>query len=862
MTQNEQNRNLDDAIRALKTDEPDAGDMSHAMGRLALRLEGENSPEPVRLEGCADVQQLLPRYFAGQLPASRTLVIKMHLLECVACRQHAKGEAAGTVDWSALLPARKNPRPKGLRIALAFAMAGVAAAALFVYSAYFAVPAGARASVQSLDGQAYRISASGTRPVVIGDELADGEVLRTAAGSHTYLRLQDGSTLEVRERSEFAVSSRGRNMTVDLGQGAVIVQAAHRQTGHLYVRTPDARVAVTGTVFSVNAGIKGSRVAVMEGTVRVAHAGLEDVLHAGDQVATGANMDAVSVPDEIAWSHDREKHLALLAQFATLRHRLEQLPLPGLRYSSDLLDRVPKSTVLYISIPNMGEVLSRSNEIFQEQLRVSPELQAWWTRGNGHQEDLNATVARIRTVSQYLGDEIVIVGLASGKSPEVAAIADIQRPGLADYLRSQVAGISGSRGLLVVEPDGLGSLAAGAGNRDQVVVLVRQSEVVFSSSVSALRLVNAQLDAGGGGISSSEFGRQISAVYNHGAGLFLAADVGRILRNGQRRSGRHDAAFERSGFAGLRYVLAEHREPNGVPDNHLNLQFEGERQGVASWLAAPAPMGSLDFVSANAALSLSMISKEPRAIVDDMLQLASAGHSTAERDWNELQDKLQVRLQEDLAAQLGGDVAFALDGPVLPTPAWKLVLEVHDSSRLQDTLQRIVQSISGERQRQGHPGIAIDVEDAGGQRFYSIRGTDHGPASVDYTFADGYMIVAGSRAILMAALKTHASGDSLGRSARFRSLLPKDENLDYSAIAYQNLSPILQPLLSQVRGGQAEALQQLAADARPTAVCLWGKENQIEAASNSRLLGLDLFTLFSLMDLENKTQSGRVQQKQ
>jgi ferric-dicitrate binding protein FerR (iron transport regulator) len=59
------------------------------------------------------------------------------------------------------------------------------------------------------------------------------------------------------------VGARGHDMTVALENGAVIVQAAKRTSGHLYVKTPDCRVAVTGTVFSVNFGLKGSRVAVL-----------------------------------------------------------------------------------------------------------------------------------------------------------------------------------------------------------------------------------------------------------------------------------------------------------------------------------------------------------------------------------------------------------------------------------------------------------------------------------------------------------------------------------------------------------------------------------------------------------------------
>jgi len=124
---------------------------------------------------------------------------------------------------------------------------------------------------------------------------------------------------------------------------------------------------------------------------------------------------------------------------------------------------------------------------------------------------------------------------------------------------------------------------------------------------------------------------------------------------------------------------------------------------------------------------------------------------------------------------------------------------------------------------------------------------------MDYTFADGYMIVGPNRAILMEALHAHTVGDSLARSASFRALLPKDENENYSAIAYQNLSPVLNPLLSQVKGDAAAAVQELAADARPTVVCGWGQENRIEVSSNSRLFGFDFLTLGSLLNGTRKT---------
>src|SRR5260370_6454810 len=129
------------------------------------------------------------------------------------------------------------------------------------------------------------------------------------------LRLGDGSAVEMNERAQFAVSMRHSDTTIQLDRGNIIVQAAKRKTGHLYVAAKDCRVAVTGTVFSVNSGIKGSRVSVIEGEVRVAGVGATAVLHPGDQLATNDSVAKVPVQQEIAWSQDPDKHLALLAEF-------------------------------------------------------------------------------------------------------------------------------------------------------------------------------------------------------------------------------------------------------------------------------------------------------------------------------------------------------------------------------------------------------------------------------------------------------------------------------------------------------------------------------------------------------------------
>jgi hypothetical protein len=143
-----------------------------------------------------------------------------------------------------------------------------------------------------------------------------------------------------------------------------------------------------------------------------------------------------------------------------------------------------------------------------------------------------------------------------------------------------------------------------------------------------------------------------------------------------------------------------------------------------------------------------------------------------------------------------------------------------------------------------------------------VHNSSTGIVVAEYTYADGYMIVAPTRALLMDALHAHTTGDTLGRSASFKALLPVDQNENYSAVAYQNLGPVLTPLLSNMSGESADALKKLASDAHPTAICAWGKDAGIEVASNSNLFGFDFLTLGSLLHSGNHEATAAAEQKQ
>jgi len=105
--------------------------------------------------------------------------------------------------------------------------------------------------------------------------------------------------------------------------------------------------------------------------------------------------------------------------------------------------------------------------------------------------------------------------------------------------------------------------------------------------------------------------------------------------------------------------------------------------------------------------------------------------------------------------------------------------------------------------------------------------------------------------LVMEALRIHQSGNSLAKSADFQNLLPRDRFTNVSALLYQNLAPVVAPVAQQLSPSQLQSLGQLAADAKPSLICAYGGENDIQVASNSRFFGLDLNTLAlsSLLDL-------------
>ena len=279
-----------------------------------------------------------------------------------------------------------------------------------------------RGSVQNVDGSLYAVVDDQVRLIPAGyqiqkwrrDPHGQGiECGRCACSMDRWWRW--------RERSDLSVSREWRGTTIHLDGGHIIVQAAKQRTGRLYVATDDCLVSVKGTIFSVNHGTKGSRVAVIEGVVRVAAGDQTTELRAGDEGTSSASVSKVPIQNEIAWSRNSAKYLALLGDFAILQKQIEAIPGPGLRYSSDLLPYVPDNTAVYAAIPNLAATLGEASQLFQDRLQQSPALRSWWKeQQHGKGPKLADVIDQLKTFSSYLGDEIVFAVAKDGTDVQFA----------------------------------------------------------------------------------------------------------------------------------------------------------------------------------------------------------------------------------------------------------------------------------------------------------------------------------------------------------------------------------------------------------------------------------------------------------
>ena len=860
---------LDEAVAAVRDEPVDPETQRAAVERVGRRLAAaaaSGTGDEHHIRGCEGFRALLPAWRAGALAEPRRILLEDHLRECVPCRRAARDLGRGAGEAARTGAARTGDTRRFRPVALAAGLAAAVAAGAVLWLLFGGIAVDPTARVASVDGELMAFDHGAAHPLAAGEKLTAGRSVRTTGDSRAVLELADGSRVELAPRSELALGARRDGVVLDLDRGRVIVEAAKQRHGHLYVHTDDCLVSVVGTIFAVNHGARGSRVSVLDGEVRVRHGAELAVLKPGDQMATSSRLTGVPLADEIAWSRNADEYRARIAALAALGREIDRvLAAPELRSSTRLLDLAPAGTVVYVALPNLSEPLADAWATIEQRAAENPALAGWWQErfGTGDRaQQITDALADLRDVGSRLGSEVVIAvgGDAGGRPASPVVLAEVaDRRGIDAVLDQEIARVNASARSghevlrRVADPS-----AAPAGGHELLVWLAPGDLLVASPSAERLAEIGREIAAGGhSAFVGSPLHQRLAAVYSRGAEWLVAADVHALLAAGPKTE-REKGEMAAVGLAGVdQLVIESHGEDDGTV-HRARLSFRGERRGIASWLAAPAPMGAVEFVSADAALAVAGVIKSPDRMLDDVLGLATREDGKAAAKLAETERRLGVSLRDDVAASLGGDFAVAVDGPWLPTPSWKVVVEVVDPARLDDAVGRLVEAWNREAATAdgGHgerPRLVWSQEDLSGRLFRRLARAD-GKVLFESTVADGYLIVAPSRALLLETLARRAAGATLMASSAFQQRLPRAADPNFSGLVWQNLGSSVGDLARLLgRSGDAAAAGRMAdaaAAAGPSLALAYAEPEELSliAVGSRGPLGLSFESLLAFAE--------------
>jgi len=798
---------LEEALQEMRQEDVDAATIEAARARVWNEVTNAAGA------GCAEFRPDFRGYLDGALGGSRRVLLEDHLSRCSACRV-SMAEIRGD-KRVVVMPQRSSSR----RVR----WGALATAAVLVLSVLYLgrdaidammAPGGPRATVVAADGGLYRLPGGALKA---GASIGERELVRTGPGAHAVLRLADGSVLDVNERTELFVTSAWSGRAIHLQRGDIIVQAAKQRRGHLRVLTRDSIASVKGTVFAVSAGMGGSVVSVVEGSVAVNQPGREVVLSPGEQAASNPAL-ASSVQEAVSWSPEAEEYLELLASFAKIERQLAEMTPGELRTSSALLSYLPAGVFVYGAVPNLGGKIGQALVLAEQQASENATFGAWWSSETGRQ--LRQIVDRVQSVSSLLGDEIVFCAGSAGPDDEVPVVMARVQPGRQAELTGALDGLFTGTDEPVPPYSVSGDL------------------MVVSNSPSHLAWALGHLGQG----ASSPFAAAIGERYKRGAGWLVGIDATPVVAMAE---GDDAPPVKLAAMIGVKYLFLEQRAHAGVEENEVTLAFQGTRTGLASGLADAGSGGAAEYLPADALLAGYVSTREPWQLFQEFTALMTKEHESFDADLAQAHEKLGAGFLDNLTAAMGTEAAFALNGFSVDGPVWVMAGLANDAAVINSSLEKLVETFNAElAPDEQDKRIVVGQENSGG-RVWSTMKTGGLPFGMTWTYDQGYMVAASDRASAERAISTRNGGSQLVWSPAFLGQLPSSAGMHPAAFAWLNTKGAL-GIFSAL--SPSPAVTKLLAERDPVLVVFDGTAEQIHAASRTRLSGLimDVMLLQSL----------------
>jgi len=545
-----------------------------------------------------------------------------------------------------------------------------------------------------------------------------------------------------------------------------------------------------------------------------------------------------------------KKHAGLLEEFEHLTDKIQHgIQFPAGRSESRLLPLLPEATMSYGAFPNYGETASQTLKVFRQELAENAVLRNWWQHGEAATVGPKAEDAleKFSQLSQYLGEEIVVSGAMESREPKLLMVAEARKPGLKEFLQGMLDALpnKSKAGVRVLDLQELAT-AKETKSSEELLILVRPDYVVVALDVATLRKFNARLDGKTRGFAGTPFGQRIGQEYKGGVTVLAAADLQMILKQVPPGSPQEQMTFQRSGFADMKYLVWEHKSVAGQEVSQAELSFTGPRHGVAAWIAKPAPLGSLDFVSPEAMMAGTMVLTSPAQIFDDVREIATASNPNAFATLTQAEQVLKLNLKEDLLRQLGGEITLELDKIAAPRPEWKAILKVKDAVRLQRTLSTLLAAVHFETEQ----------ADDGGVTYHAVKIPSAKEAvQIGYEFVDGYLVAGSSREVVADGVRLHRAGESLGKSKKLQASLPAGNGLEASGLLYQDPMAMAALQLRQAGPQMMQTISQLAGKNAPAVMRWYGDETAIREASKGGALDAGVVLVVAAIAIPNLLRS-------
>jgi ferric-dicitrate binding protein FerR (iron transport regulator) len=787
---------MERALQEMKEEDVDAGTLEAARARVWEKVTNTGSVT------CVEFRQDFRAYLGKELGGSRRILVEDHLSRCPGCR-------ARIAEMKGERPIVAMPQRSSSRRAQWGALAAAAALLFaFLYLGRDAIdgmmgPGGPRATVVSADGGLYGLPVGSLEA---GAAIGEHESVRTGPGAHAVLRLGDGSMVDVNERTELFVTAAWSGQAIHLQRGDIIVKAAKQRRGRLRVLTRDSVASVKGTVFAVSAGMGGSVVSVVEGSVAVNQPGREVVLSPGQQAASIPALES-TVAAAVSWSPEAESYLELLGSLVKIERELANFP-AELRTNSALLSYLPAGAVVYGAVPNPGVTIDRALSLAEEQAAQNATFGAWWNSETGRL--LRQMTDRVQSVNPLLGDEIVFCASVPGLDEPVPIVMARVQPGRRAELASALEGL----------------FAAAA--ESPASYSVSDELMVVSNSPSHLAWALAHLGQGAG----SPFAAAIGERYRRGVGWLIGMDAPPLVT---MASGDDAPPIELAGMIGMKYLFLEQRAPADAVENEVTFAFQGARTGMGSWLADAGSGGAAEYLPADALLAGYVSTREPLQLFEEFTAQITKSEPDFGRGLTSMDEKLGDGFVQNLTAALGTEAALALTGLSASGPTWVMASVANNPAVIDSSLQKLVETFNAELglDKQGKR-IVLEQESAGG-RTWSTMKPGGLPLGITWTYDRGYMVTASDRGVAERAIATRNGGSPLVWSPEFLGQLPSSAGLHPSAFAWLNAKGAL-GILSALTPNPA--LRELVAGRDPILVVFDGTPEQIHAASRTRISGL------------------------